>query len=424
MRSLSKLNVIIGWLMFLVALVVYTLTLEPSVSLWDCGEFASAAYRLQVVHPPGAPFFLMVGRMFSLLASSPETVGFWINMLSAVSSAGAVMFTYWITVMFAEKLVDADADNRNVLIFGAGIVAALTNTFIDTFWFSAVEAEVYAISSFFTSLTFWALLKWYNLDDNKFTDRWLVFIAFIIGLALGTHMLNLLVIPAVGLAYYFKKFTVTRNGVIYALGGSALALAVVMKVIYPGIPWLLARLYRLFVNDMGLPFYSGAIAAIILVYAGVAYLVNRFQKEGKYNLNLIFMCIGFVIFGYSSYAMVIIRSMANPAIDMNNPEDPYKFYGYITREQYGDRPLAYGPYFNAPQTDYNIKGTRFYKASEKYEKGGDIYEPVHGPVDIDGDGITEDYNTLFPRMGKSNKPNDARGFRSYGGMQEVQDEID
>ena len=424
MRSLSKLNVIIGWLMFLVALVVYTLTLEPSVSLWDCGEFASAAYRLQVVHPPGAPFFLMVGRMFSLLASSPETVGFWINMLSAVSSAGAVMFTYWITVMFAEKLVDADADNRNVLIFGAGIVAALTNTFIDTFWFSAVEAEVYAMSSFFTSLTFWALLKWYNLDDNKFTDRWLVFIAFMIGLALGTHMLNLLVIPAVGLAYYFKKFTVTRNGVIYALGGSALALAVVMKVIYPGIPWLLARLDRLFVNDMGLPFYSGAIAAIILVYAGVAYLVNRFQKEGKYNLNLIFMCIGFVIFGYSSYAMVIIRSMANPAIDMNNPEDPYKFYGYITREQYGDRPLAYGPYFNAPQTDYNIKGTRFYKASEKYEKGGDIYEPVHGPVDIDGDGITEDYNTLFPRMGKSNKPNDARGFRSYGGMQEVQDEID
>ena len=281
MRSLSKLNVIIGWLMFLVALVVYTLTLEPSVSLWDCGEFASAAYRLQVVHPPGAPFFLMVGRMFSLLASSPETVGFWINMLSAVSSAGAVMFTYWITVMFAEKLVDADADNRNVLIFGAGIVAALTNTFIDTFWFSAVEAEVYAMSSFFTSLTFWALLKWYNLEDNKFTDRWLVFIAFMIGLALGTHMLNLLVIPAVGLAYYFKKFTVTRNGVIYALGGSALALAVVMKVIYPGIPWLLARLDRLFVNDMGLPFYSGAIAAIILVYAGVAYLVNRFQKEGK-----------------------------------------------------------------------------------------------------------------------------------------------
>ena len=191
MRSLSKLNVIIGWLMFLVALVVYTLTLEPSVSLWDCGEFASAAYRLQVVHPPGAPFFLMVGRMFSLLASSPETVGFWINMLSAVSSAGAVMFTYWITVFFAEKRVSEDTDNRAILVFGAGVVAALTNTFIDTFWFSAVEAEVYAMSSFFTSLTFWALLRWYGIEDNAQSDHWLVFIAFMIGLALGTHMLNL-----------------------------------------------------------------------------------------------------------------------------------------------------------------------------------------------------------------------------------------
>jgi hypothetical protein len=202
-------------------------------------------------------------------------------MLSAVSAAGAVMFTYWITVFFAEQLVSKDSDNRYVLVFGAGIVAALTNTFIDTFWFSAVEAEVYAMSSFFTSLTFWALLKWYYMEDNKYTDRWLVFIAFMIGLALGTHMLNLLVIPAVGLAYYFKKFTVTRKGVLYALGGSAIALAVVMKVIYPGIPYLLARLDRLFVNDLGLPFYSGAVAAIILVYVGVAYLVNHFQKNGK-----------------------------------------------------------------------------------------------------------------------------------------------
>ena len=424
MRSLSKLNLIVGWLMFAVALVVYTLTLEPSVSLWDCGEFASAAYKLQVVHPPGAPFFLMVGRLFSLLAGSPETVGFWINMLSAVSSAGAVMFTYWITVMFAGKLVDEDNESRGALIIGAGVVAALTNTFIDTFWFSAVEAEVYAMSSFFTSLTFWALLKWYDMEDNKYTDRWLVFIAFMVGLALGTHMLNLLVIPAVGLAYYFKKFKVTRKGVIYALGGSAFALAVVMKVIYPGIPWLLARLDRMFVNGMGLPFYSGAIAAVILVYAGVTYLVKRYHDERKHNLNLIFLCIGFVIFGYSSYAMVIIRSMANPAIDMNNPEDPYKFYGYITREQYGDRPLAYGPYFNAPQTSYDKKGQRYFKGKEKYEKGGENYEPVFDPVDLDGDGVKEDFNTLFPRMGKSNKPNDARGFRSYGGMQDVQNEID
>lgn len=417
-------NVIIGWVMFLIALVVYTLTLEPSVSLWDCGEFASAAYKLQVVHPPGAPFFLMVGRLFSLLAGSPETVGFWINMLSAVASAGTVMFTYWITVYFADKLVDKDSENRVVLIFGAGVVAALTNTFIDSFWFSAVEAEVYALSSFFTSLTFWAVLKWYQMNDDRYADRWLVFIAFMIGLALGTHMLNLLVIPTVCLAYYFKKYTVTQKGLILALGAAALALGIVMKVIYPGIPWLLANLDRLFVNSFGMPFYAGAIAAIVLVYGGIIYLLKYTEDKGKHNLNVIVLATGFVIFGYSSYAMVIIRSMANPSIDMNNPEDPYKFYGYITREQYGDRPLGYGPYFNAPQTDFTIKGQRYFKGADKYEKGGDVYEPVYGPVDLDQDGIVEDYNTIFPRMGKSNKPNDARGFRSYGGMQDIQNEID
>lgn len=424
MRSFSKLNIIFGWITFLIALVVYTLTLEPSVSLWDCGEFASAAYRLQVVHPPGAPFFLMMGRLFSLLAPNPEAVGFWINMMSATASAGTVMFTYWITVYFAGKMIDENNENRGLLMIGAGLVAGLTNTFIDTFWFSAVEAEVYALSSFFTSLTFWAVLKWYQMENNKYTDRWIVFISFMIGLALGTHMLNLLVIPTVCLAYYFKKYKVSRNGVIYALGASALALGVVMKVIYPGIPWLLAKLDHLFVNSFSLPFYSGAIAAIILVFGGIAYMLHRTHQRHQHNLNVIFWSIGFIVFGYSSYAMVVIRSMANPAIDMNNPEDPYKFYGYITREQYGDRPLAYGPYFNAPQTNYKVKGTRYFKGEEKYEKGGDIYDAVYDAVDVDGDGMPDDFNTLFPRMGKSNKPNDDRGFRSYGGMQEVQDQID
>lgn len=184
MRSFSKLNIIFGWITFLIALVVYTLTLESSVSLWDCGEFASAAYRLQVVHPPGAPFFLMMGRLFSLLAPNPEAVGFWINMMSATASAGTVMFTYWITVYFAGKLVDENNENRALLMIGSGLVAGLTNTFIDTFWFSAVEAEVYALSSFFTSLTFWAVLKWYQMENNKYTDRWIVFISFMIGLPL------------------------------------------------------------------------------------------------------------------------------------------------------------------------------------------------------------------------------------------------
>lgn len=407
-------NRIFGWVSFVIALAVYTLTLEQSVSLWDCGEFISAAYKLQVVHPPGAPLFLMVGRLFSLFASDPTQVGFWVNMLSAVSSAGCVMFTFWITTHFAQKILSEENENRNILIFGAGFVAALSNTFMDSFWFSAVEAEVYAMSSFFTALTFWAILRWDQNSDKAGNDRWLVFIAFITGLALGTHMLNLLVIPALCLAYYFKRFTITRKGILYAFGAAVLALGFVMKVIYPGIPWLLATMDKMFVNSFSMPFYSGSFFAVILIFAGVGYLAWWTQRKNHPNWNLIVLSIGFIIIGYSSYAMVVIRSMANPAIDMNNPEDPYKFYGYITREQYGDRPLMKGPYFNAEVVDYQPTGKKYFKGDSMYEEGGDNVEPVYD----------ESYNTLFPRMGKSNKPGDARGYREYGGMGDVQMRID
>ncbi|MCC7298693.1 MAG: DUF2723 domain-containing protein [Bacteroidia bacterium] len=415
MMNFKLLNKVMGWASFAIALVVYTLTLEPSVSLWDCGEFASAAYRLQVVHPPGAPLFLMVGRLFSLVAGSPAEVGFWINMLSAVSSAGCVMFTFWITTHFAQKMVSEDNENRNVLILGAGLVAALSNTFLDSFWFSAVEAEVYAMSSFFTALTFWAILRWDKHSENPNSDKWLVFIGFITGLALGTHMLNLLVIPAVCLAYYFKRYEINRKGIIYALLAAMFTLGFIMKVIYPGIPWLMANMDRAFVNSLHLPFYSGSIAAILLIFGGMGWLLYYTHKNGKRNWNIYVLAMLFAIIGYSSYAMVIIRSLANPAIDMNNPEDPYKFYGYITREQYGDRPLVKGPYFNAPgPVDYVDKGTRYYKGKDKYEVGGKIQEPVY----------QEGFDVLFPRMGKSNKPGDARGYRQYSGMGDVQDQID
>jgi hypothetical protein len=414
MNSFDRLNRIMGWVMFAVALVVYTLTLEQSVSLWDCGEFASAAYKLQVVHPPGAPLFLMMGRLFSLMASSPDMVGFWINMLSAVASAGTVMFTFWITTYFAGRMVGESNEHKTLLVLGAGVVAALTNTFIDSFWFSAVESEVYALSSFFTALSFWAVLRWWKSADDVSADRWMVFIAFMIGLALGTHMLNLLVIPTVCLAYYFRKYAVTRNGIILALGASVLALGFVMKIVYPGIPWLLATMDRMFVNDFGQSFYSGSLAAVVLIIGLAGYLLYYTHKMGKRNWNVIVMAASFVVLGYSSYAMVIIRSMANPAIDMNNPEDPYKFYGYITREQYGDRPLMYGPYFNAPEDGYKVIGKKRFKGKDRYEDGGDNFDYTY----------PEEYMTLFPRMGKSNKPNDARGFRDYGGMQDVQNRID
>ena len=410
MKNFKLMNLIGGWAMFAIALMVYTLTLEPSVSLWDCGEFISAAYRLQVVHPPGAPFFLMIGRLFSLLADSPEKVGFWVNMLSAVSSAGCVMFTFWITTHFADRIVSAERENRHFLIIASGVVAALTNTFIDSFWFSAVEAEVYALSSFFTALTFWAILRWDRQADSPNADRWLVFIGFITGLALGTHMLNLLVIPAVCLAYYFRRYQTSAKGVLFAFGAAVLALGFVMKIIYPGIPWLISRTDKLFVNDFGMPFYSGAIFSVIAIFVALAILLWYTHKKGLKNWNTLLLSITFIIVGYSSYAMVIIRSMANPAIDMNNPEDPYKFYGYITREQYGDRPLVKGPFFNAPQVDYETTHKKYFKGEKKYEEGGENYEPVYD----------DEFMTLFPRMGKSNKPADAKGFREWGGMGDVQ----
>ena len=411
--NFKKLNNIGGWISFAIALVVYTLTLEPSVSLWDCGEFLSAAYKLQVVHPPGAPFFLMLGRVFSFFAfGNVENVAFWINMLSAVSSAGCVMFTFWITTHFAQKMVDPKAENRNTVIFAAGIVAALTNTFIDTFWFSAVEGEVYALSSFFTALSFWALIKW-DESENEYADRWLVFIAYMVGLALGTHMLNLLIIPVVGIAYYFKnaKKKISITGAFKALIVSALGLGVVMKLIYPGIPWLISRMDYFFVNSIGLPFYSGAIFSVFVIIGLSIYLIKK--SMGKYNFNLIVLSALFIVLGYSSYAMVIVRSLANPTIDMNDPEDPYRFYGYITREQYGDRPLAYGPYFNSQPNGTKVVGTKYFKGKEKYEQGEDRFDYTYLPEE----------QTFFPRMGGTQRPNDEMGYRNWGGMQDIQRQI-
>lgn len=420
MNDLNKINKIAGWAVFLLALVVYTLTLESSVSLWDCGEFASAADKLQVVHPPGAPLFLMVGRIFALFAAgNTENIGFAINMLSAVSSAACVMFTFWITTHFAKKLVSNDNPQRNILVIGAGLIAALSNTFLDSFWFSAVEAEVYAMSSFFTAMTFWAILRWDAVTEahperRAKNDRWLIFIAFVTGLALGTHMLNLLVIPAICLAVYFRRYKVTPVGLMGALGAALLALGIVMKVIYPGIPALLASMDRLFVNSFGLPFYSGGLFAILMIIAALAGLIYYSHKKGKYGWNLFGLGMTFVIFGYSSYAMVVIRSIADPPIDMNDPEDFNKFYGYITREQYGDRPLLSGPWYNSQPSGLDSVGKRYFKGKERYEEASSKVEYTY-------DGSEK---TFFPRMlGSGRGEGDDKLLRSWSGMTEVEEAL-
>jgi len=415
-------NNLIGWLMFVVALAVYYMTLEPSVSLWDCGEFISASDKLQVVHPPGAPFFLLMGRLFAMFASSDAGVSVAVNLLSAICSALTVLFTFWITTHFARKIVgkDNDSTGNRIAIFASGIVAALALTFSDSFWFSAVEAEVYAMSSFFTAFTFWAALRWEE-SNSPYADKWLILIFYFIGLAIGTHLLNLLVIPAVAFIYYFKNFTYSRKGIIYCFLGGLGVLFFVQKGIIPGVPNLMAKMDHFFVNTMGFGFGSGSMFAIILLVALTGYGMYYFSKVKIHRMwNLAFICIAYVLLGYSSYAMVVVRSSDNPPIDMNNPEEPFNLLSYINREQYGDRPLAYGPYYNAPVA-YDDNGypqidegsTIYRKDSTEYTEIGKRQEYIYDKA----------YCTPFPRMGDMNKEGAESGYRFWSGMVEQDNKI-
>ena len=416
-------NNLLGWLMFLVALVVYTMTLEPSVSRWDCGEFISASYKLQVVHPPGAPFFLLIGRIFSMFASQPSEVAAAVNMMSAITSALTVLFTFWITTHFAKKMVKDDGTTGNrMAIFGSGVVAALALTFSDSFWFSAVEAEVYAMSSFFTALTFWAALRWEE-NDSPYADKWLIMIAYLIGLAIGTHLLNLLVIPTVVFIYYFKHYKMSNKGMIYSFLIGLAILFFLQKGVIPGIPSLMAKFDLIFVNSMGMPFNYGSIFALMLIVAGTGYGIWYFSKV-KVNrfANLGFICLAYVLLGYSSYAMVVVRSLDDPAIDMNNPEEPFNLLSYINREQYGDRPLLYGPYFNAPVADEDGDNYADFKEGRTlYRKDSSGYVDIGKRQEYVYD---KSYSTLFPRMGDKDKEGSEQGYRSWSGMGEITDQID
>lgn len=409
-------NNLIGWAMFLVALVVYTITLEPSVSLWDCGEFISASDKLQVVHPPGAPFFLLIGRIFSLFASSPEGVAHAVNMQSAICSALTVLFTFWITTHFAKKMVSKMGDattGSSIAIFASGVIAALALTFSDSFWFSAVEAEVYAMSSFFTAFTFWVMLRWEE-SNSPFADKWIILIAYLIGLAIGTHLLNLLVIPAVAFIYYFKKYDYTRKGLLYCFLIGLAILFFVQKGIIPGVPSLMAKFDLLFVNSFGFGFGSGSMFALILIVGITVTGIYYFTKiKVRPHYNLAFLCLAYILLGYSSYTMVVIRSLDNPAIDMNNPEEPFNLLSYINREQYGSRPLAYGPYFNAPPVDV-IEGDSIYRKDEKSYTGIGIKREYE---------YDKSYCTFFPRMGDNQEEYRSAGYRYWSGMEDVQNEI-
>lgn len=348
MRSFSRINNITGWLVFSLALGLYLLTMEPTVSLWDCGEFLSAAWKLEVGHPPGAPFYLMLGRIFSLPAPDERMAAMYINALSAIASAFTVLFLFWTITHLARKIFLNPLTKWNIIqVIGSGVIGSLSFCFSDSFWFSATEAEVYALSSLFTALVFWCILKWEE-DTGVFANRWLILIAYLMGLSIGIHLLNLLAIPAIGMVYYFRKFSFSRSGAVRAFLVSFILLLTVLYILIPGIVWMASWFELILVNRLNLPVNAGLGIFMLIVVSAFLFLSRYFHVKGKLLLNTIFLCLTLLIVGYSSYAMIVIRADANTPINTGDPSNAFSLLSYLNRDQYGNRPLIYGPYYNAP----------------------------------------------------------------------------
>ena len=470
MKQYKTVNNLVGWITFLIAATVYCMTIEPTASFWDCPEFITSAYKLEVGHPPGNPFFMLTGNLFTLFASDPSQVAKMVNYMSALMSGACIMFLFWTITHLVRKLVvkngEAMTRGQLVTVMGSGLVGAMAYTFSDTFWFSAVEGEVYAYSSLFTALVFWLILKWEDVADQPHSDRWLVLIAYMTGLSIGVHLLNLLCLPAIVLVYYYKKVpNANAKGSLLALLGSMVLVGVVLYGIVPGIVKVGGWFELLFVNGLGLPFNTGVIVYIILLAASlvwgvyetyternklrmavsfiltIAMLGIPFYGHGggsvvigliviallwlylnpkaqagmkeKYRvsartLNTALLCTMMMVIGYSSYALIVIRSTANTPMDQNSPEDIFTLGEYLGREQYGTRPLFYGPAYSSqvaldvkdgycePRISYN--GTKFIRKEKATPDEKDSYVEIPGRIEYE-----YAQNMLFPRMYSSRR---------------------
>ena len=413
MKNFQKLNNIFGWTTFIIASTVYLLSIEPTASWWDCGEYIATAFKLQVGHPPGAPLFQMLGRFFSLFAFGDVShVAMMVNVMSALSSGFTILFLFWSIVLFAIKLVNPNGEMTPVqmyTVFGAAFIGAMAYTFSDTFWFSAEEGEVYAMSSFFTAMSFWAILKWESVADEKHSYRWLVLIAFLIGLAIGVHLLNLLVIPATCMVYYYKKFKTTPLGMILTFALSILILAFVMFIIIPYMVELSGKFELLFVNSFGMPFNSGTIIYFVLLIGLLIWGLYYTRTKGKTVLNTIILSFTFILIGYSSFLMLVIRANANTPINENAPKDAISLLSYLNREQYGDFPIAFGQYYNAPIKDY-ADGNPVYQKDVKAGKYV-IIDNRQGTVPV-WDPL---FTTIFPRMWSNQRKGSEAFYKKWGG---------
>jgi hypothetical protein len=439
MKKYRLINNISGWAVFIVAAYTYLMTIEPTASLWDCGEFIASVFKLEVGHPPGNPVFMIMGRFFTLFAGgNVSKVAATVNSMSALASAFTILFLFWTITHLARKILIKNENQystgRIVAVIAAGIVGAIAYSFSDSFWFSAVEGEVYASSAFFTALVFWAILKWEDVAEEKYADRWIILIAFLMGLSIGVHLLNLLTLPGIVLVYYFKKFEFSWKGFSISLVISIILLSLLMYGIMPGVVTISSKFDWFFVNSLGLPANSGMVFHVILIAVLFIFAVkfsfssaNRVKNgvfaitalfftgiwvisgssvlniivlllisgviwymagKSRATLNTLLTAVMVILIGYSANAIIVIRSTAGTPLNENNPSNPFNLLYFLNREQYGERPLFKGPYYNAPVTDYGEGKPKYALENGKYIITGHNLERVYDPRFV----------TLFPRM--------------------------
>ena len=350
-ESFFKWNKILGWVVFAIALITYGLCVEPTASFWDAGEYISTSANLAVGHPPGAPLFQMLGAFFAMFAlGNTSNIAVMVNMLSVVSSAFAILFMFWTISMISRKLVVKDikdlGKNKAIAILGSALVGSLAFAFTDTFWFNAVETEVYAMATFIMSLLFWLGLKWEEDMDKPRGNKWLLVIAFVIGLSFGVHFMGLLTIPAIGLIYFFKNYKkVTIKNFIIANIATIAVLLFIFKLLLPNALSFFGWLEVSMVNGLGLPFHSGSIIAFLLIIAAFYYAITFTRKNGYVHANTLTLCVLFIFIGFSSWTMLPIRANAGTTINENNPGNARELLAYYSLEQYGHNPFLYGPQF-------------------------------------------------------------------------------
>ena len=389
MNSFPKLTKLTGLAVFLISFVVYYFSVERTGSLWDCGEFILGAFKLQVVHPPGAPLFMIIGRLFAGLgdavSSNPSDIAFAVNLMSALCSSLVAVFVAWTTMIFGKILLVGRENplqqGHNILLGGAGLAAGLATAFCSSVWFSAVEGEVYAMSTFFTALSFWAAAKWYYLPNERKYDRWLVLVAFLAGLSIGVHLLSLLTFPAIALLYYFKKYEAhSLKGIIISLLAGVLIIAFVQKIIIVGIPTLWYNFELFLVNSFGLPVHSGVILTLLAIGAILYYLIKYAHKKSYHLLQLAAVSTLMVTIGFSVFGVIVLRANADTPINMNVPSDATRVLPYLNREQYGERPLLRGPHFDASPSDLS-RTKRYGLVEGKYEYVEEKYDYVYNAKD-------------------------------------------